>query len=434
MIYIRDAMYFKYGLEDKPPRTETLIFGVQWLAVTIPTIIIIGNILAAVNGGGINISYLQSLLLMVGAVMLVQLLYGHKLPLVVGPAAVLLIAVLASQGQTSGAINTSIIIGGAVLGVVAGSGLFTYLKRLFTPRVIMVILLLIAFTLSPTILNLITTGSGISSSNNLIFAITLTLLVFLSHRVLRGLWKSTLPLWIMILGSLSYYALFGVLTPLPPDLHILALPGGFASSLAVPELTMLVAFLICFLALAINDLGSIQAVGSLLGADEMENRVKRGITLTGVGNVLAGLLGVIGPVNYSMSPGVIAATGNASRYTLIPASVGLLLLACSPLAVGFISSIPSPVVGTILIYVMTAQMAAAFLLALEKQAFQTLDHGLVVGLPIIIGTVVAFLPAAVTSQLPLVIRPLLGNGFVMGVLTVLFLEHVVFDGRDLRPH
>jgi uracil permease len=135
-----------------------------------------------------------------------------------------------------------------------------------------------------------------------------------------------------------------------------------------------------------------------------------------------------------MSPGVIAATGNASRYTLIPASVGLLLLACSPLAVGFISSIPSPVVGTILIYVMTAQMAAAFLLALEKQAFQTLDHGLVVGLPIIIGTVVAFLPAAVTSQLPLVIRPLLGNGFVMGVLTVLFLEHVVFGGRDLRPH
>ena len=122
MIYIRDAMYFKYGLEDKPPRTETLIFGVQWLAVTIPTIIIIGNILAAVNGGGINISYLQSLLLMVGAVMLVQLLYGHKLPLVVGPAAVLLIAVLASQGQTSGAINTSIIIGGAVLGVALLSG------------------------------------------------------------------------------------------------------------------------------------------------------------------------------------------------------------------------------------------------------------------------------------------------------------------------
>jgi len=221
-----------------------------------------------------------------------------------------------------------------------------------------------------------------------------------------------------------------VFTPLSPNLAALSLPGSFTISLAVPELTMLVSFLICFLALAINDLGSIQAVGSLLKAGEMETRVKRGITITGVGNILSGLIGVIGPVNYSMSPGVIAATGNASRYTLIPAAVGLLLLACSPLSVGFISSIPSPVVGTILIYVMTAQMAAAFLLALENQAFQTLDHGLVVGLPIIIGTVVAFLPTGVTGQLPLVIRPLLGNGFVMGVLAVLFLEHVVFLARD----
>lgn len=423
-------MYFKYGLEDKPSGGKILIFGLQWLAVTIPLIIIVGNILGVLSGGEINISYLQDLLLMVGLVMLVQLLYGHKLPLVVGPATVLLIAVLASQGQASGAINTSIIVGGVVLALVAGSGLLKYLKRLFTPRVIMVILLLIAFTLSPTILNLITIDNGVSPGINLIFTMFLTLLVFTAHRVLRGLWKSTLPLWIMILGSLSYYILFGVFTPLSSNLAALSLPGSFTISLAVPELTMLVSFLICFLALAINDLGSIQAVGSLLKAGEMETRVKRGITITGVGNILSGLIGVIGPVNYSMSPGVIAATGNASRYTLIPAAVGLLLLACSPLSVGFISSIPSPVVGTILIYVMTAQMAAAFLLALENQAFQTLDHGLVVGLPIIIGTVVAFLPTGVTGQLPLVIRPLLGNGFVMGVLAVLFLEHVVFLARD----
>jgi len=419
-------MYFKYGLENKPPRGETLIFGLQWLAITIPTIIIIGNVLGVLNGGGINILYLQNLLLMVGLVMLVQLVWGHKLPLVVGPAAVLLIAVLSSQGQPIGVINSSIIIGGTVLALVAGSGLFSHLKKLFTPRVIMVILLLIAFTLSPTILNLITADNGVYPSINLLFAVILTLMVFIAHRVLKGLWKSTLPLWIMIIGTLSYDVLFGVLKPIPNNLKALSFPGGVASSLAVPDLTMVMAFLICFLALAINDLGSIQAVGSLLKADGMEKRVKRGITITGVGNILAGFLGVIGPVNYSMSPGVIAATGNASRYTLIPAAVGLLLLACSPMAVGLISSIPSPVVGTILIYVMTAQMAAAFILALENQTFQTMDHGLVVGLPIIIGTVVAFLPTTVIAQIPMVIRPLLGNGFVMGVLTVLFLEHLVF--------
>lgn len=421
-------MYFKYGLEDKPPILETLIFGLQWLAVTIPTIIIIGNVLGILQSEGAYITYLQNLLIMVGIILLVQVIWGHKLPLVIGPAAVLLIGILASIEQGIGAINSSIIIGGAVLALIAWSGLFKYVKKLFTPRVIMVILLLITFTLLPTILNLITTSNGSSPISNFIFAISLTLTVLIAHRVLKGLWKSTIPLWGMLSGSLAYYGIFQIKVPINTGLNSLALPSGLTHSLAVPDVGMVVAFLICFLALAINDLGSIQAVGSLLEADGMENRVKRGITLTGIGNVLAGILGVIGPVNYSMSPGVIAATGCASRLTLIPAAFLLLILAFSPLALGFISSIPAPVVGTILIYIMTVQMGAAFLLAIESKVFLTLDHGLVVGLPIIIGTVVAFLPGGVTSQLPLIIRPLIANGFVMGVLTVLMLEHVIFGG------
>lgn len=424
-------MYFKYGLEEKPPVLETLIFGLQWLAVTIPTIIIIGNVLGILQSEGAYITYLQNLLIMVGIILLVQVILGHKLPLVIGPAAVLLISILSSIEQGIGAINSSIIIGGTVLALIAWSGLFKYVKKLFTPRVIMVILLLITFTLSPTILNLITTSNGSSPISNFIFAISLTLTVLIAHRVLKGLWKSTIPLWGMLIGSLAYYGIFQTKVPINTGLTSLALPSGLTHSLAVPDVGMVVAFLICFLALAINDLGSIQAVGSLLEADEMENRLKRGITLTGVGNVLAGILGVIGPVNYSMSPGVIAATGCASRFTLIPAAFLLLILAFSPLALGFISSIPAPVVGTILIYIMTVQMGAAFLLAIENEVFLTLDHGLVVGLPIIIGTMVAFLPGGVTSQFPLIIRPLIANGFVMGVLTVLMLEHVIFGGFKL---
>lgn len=422
----------KYGLEDRPPGLDTLIFGLQWLAVTIPTIIIIGNVLGFLNSEGSYIPYLQNLLIMVGTIMLVQVLWGHKLPLVIGPAAVLLIGALASVEQGIGAINSSIIIGGVILAIIAWSGVFKYVKKLFTSRVIIVILLLITFTLSPTIIYLITTSNGLSSSSNFIFAISLTLTVFMAHRLLKGLWKSTIPLWTMLVGSLAYYGIFQITFPLNTDLTSLSLPIGLTYSLTVPDVGMVVAFLICFLALALNDLGSIQAVGSLLKADEMENRLKRGITLTGVGNVLAGILGVIGPVNYSMSPGVIAATGCASRFTLIPAALGLLILAFSPLALGFISSIPSPVVGAILIYIITAQMGAALILAVENEIFLTLDHAIVVGLPIIIGTVVAFLPAEVNNQFPLIIRPLLTNGFVMGVLTVLVLEHAIFGGNQVH--
>ena len=47
--------------------------------------------------------------------------------------------------------------------------------------------------------------------------------------------------------------------------------------------------------------------------------------------------------------GVIAATGCASRYALVPAAIGLLFLAFSPLTIGFISSVPSPVIGAIMV-------------------------------------------------------------------------------------
>jgi len=77
------------------------------------------------------------------------------------------------------------------------------------------------------------------------------------------------------------------------------------------------------IALAINDLGSIQAVGRLINPPTMKGRVTVGITLSGLSNILAGLFGVIGPVNFSMSAGIITANGNASRFTLIPTSFGL---------------------------------------------------------------------------------------------------------------
>lgn len=425
-------MYLKYKLEDRPKPLETFIFSLQWLAVIIPTILIIGAVVGSLHGES-YIPYLQKLMILMGVMILVQTLWGHKLPLVIGPATVLLIGVLATLDQGVGSINTSIIIGGGVLALLAGSGLFKYVEKLFTPRVIIVILMLITFTLSPTILNLITAGDVVSPVNNFIFALILLLIVFIAHGFLKGLWKATLPLWIMLIGSFGYYSVFKTISPIQ-GLSVVALPGNFIGPLAVPDVGVIIAFLICFLALAINDLGSIQAVGSLLKADKMKERVSRGITTTGLGNVLAGFIGVIGPVNYSMSPGIIFSTESASRFTLIPVGIALLILSLSPMAIGVMSNIPSPVIGVVLIYIMTAQIGAALLLGVENNVFTSLDDGVIIGMPIIIGTLVAFLPSTLSAQLPTIIRPIIANGFVMGILTVLLMEHIIYrDKIQVNP-
>jgi len=178
------------------------------------------------------------------------------------------------------------------------------------------------------------------------------------------------------------------------------------------------------LALAINDLSSMEAVGTVLKADKMEKRVKNGVAITGLGNFASGLFGVIGPVNYSISHGLIAATGMASRFTFVPTAIILLILAFSPMIIGIMSDIPSPVIGVILLYILTTQIGASLLRVVENDGLKTIDDGMIIALPVILGTSIAFLPSTVVYKLPDIIRPVLANGFVMGTLIVIILEHL----------
>ncbi|MDD2422125.1 MAG: solute carrier family 23 protein [Heliobacteriaceae bacterium] len=420
-------MNFQYGIDDHPGWKKLLLFSLQWLVVSIPPIIIIGRIIPSLQNSGIDpVVYLQKLFLITAIIMLAQVLLGHRLPLVVGPATVLLIGILASTGRTSAAINSAVIIGGVLLALLGITGLFSYLKRLFTPRVIAVILMLIAFTLSPTILQLML-GEPAVGHANLTFAILLTLAIFVAHRFLTGIWKSTLAVWAMLAGSLLFYGLFGTGSQFGDNLAALAVPSFGLPALALPDAGMLLAFLFCFLALAVNDLGSIQSVGVLLNADKMDERITRGVSITGLGNILSGLAGIIGPVNFSLSPGIIASTGCASRFALVPAAIALLGLAFSPLAIGIMGSIPPPVIGAVLLQIMTAQIAASLMLIRETQATKSFNDGLIIGLPLMLGTIVSFLPPDVVALFPAGLRPVITNGFVVGVFTVLLLAHCVYS-------
>jgi len=127
-----------------------------------------------------------------------------------------------------------------------------------------------------------------------------------------------------------------------------------------------------------------------------------------------------------LSPGIIAVTGNASRFSILPAAAGLLLLSFLPGAIAFAGNIPTVVTGTVLLYVMCSQVAAGMVVAFGDGSGFGLDDGLVVGLPLLMGVIISFLPADVINTFPEALRPVAGNGFVLGVVTVLLLEHVFY--------
>ena len=426
----------KYGLDERPPLIQTLIFGMQWLAITIATVIIIGKVVAGLHytDFGQQLLYMQKLFFVVAASLFFQVLWGHRLPLITGPATVLLVAILAGTGRGTDAIYTSIATGGAFLVLLSVTGLFSWISRYFTPRVVATILILIALTITPTILNLIiiTTTAAETPLTNLGFALLFFMAMITADRLLPGIWKTTMIVWAIIVGSIAYLVV--VPTEVWHDRGHLGLVSGFFSNFTtrlIWEPGLLISFLICFIALSINDLGSIQAVGQIVKPPDMKRRVTHGITLSGLSNMLAGFFGVIGPVNFSMSVGIIAANGNASRFSLIPTSLALLLMSFLPGVVAFIWNVPAVVIGTILLYIMCAQLAAGLMMAFATKEFSFQD-GLTIGISMMISILVSYLPPHVKASFPPLLLPVIGNGFAMGVLAVLILEHIVYPVHDSK--
>ncbi len=141
-------MKLQYGLDERPPLIKTWLMGIQWAAILISSVIILGKVVGAIQFTESldQIIYLQKILFICAVTLFCQLFWGHGLPLLPGPAAVLLVGVIASQGFGTNVIYSCVTIGGIFVTVLGASGLFKHLRRFFTANVVAVVLLLIAST------------------------------------------------------------------------------------------------------------------------------------------------------------------------------------------------------------------------------------------------------------------------------------------------
>lgn len=424
-------MDLKFGLDDKPRFRDMMLYSVEWFVLAVA--VVITTIFIAQGTPGEKVLYAQKMFVVMGGATLLQALFGHRMPLVVGPASVLLIGILtalASQGDATNTdvIYTSILLCGALLAVIAAGGLLKYIQRIFTPRIVVVIMMLLSFTLAGTIKNLIFPAHLTEQHTfGLIFTVVAIPLMALLSTRLRGIIKSLVIPTSLLVGTVIYYLRFGGFNE---ALARFSEPSG---SLIIPNLEfnwgIITAFVFCFIALLINDVGSIQALGSMVKASDMNRRVNRGVFLTGVLNFVAGGLGVIGPVNYSLSPGVVAGSRCASRYTIMPAAILLIICGLIPQMVAVFAAIPDTIIGVILLYLMGTQLAAAFHVMVAERNVLTFNDGLIIGLPVMIALLFAIIPAEVVPQ---ILRPIVQNGFVMGVITVILMEHIFLKEKKLQ--
>lgn len=421
-------MDLRYKLNDRPPFGQLILYSLQWFVLAVA--VVITSLFIAVGSPAERVLYAQKVFALVGVATIVQSLWGHRMPIVVGPASVLLVGIITALAAQGDAVNTNkiytaILIGGAAVTLLSLGRMISFLQRVFTPRIVVVIMMLIAFTLAPTIKNLIfPSGEEARYTFGLMFTLLGVPAMALASNKLRGVAKSLLVPMALFVGAFLYYAIYGGARA------VMSQFSASEGSLFLPRIefdwSMIAAFIFCYIALLINDIGSIQSLGAMLDVDNLQKRCRRGVGFTGLFNILAGGLGVIGPVNYSMSPGVIASSGCASRYAIIPAGVALVICAFAPGLIAVLSAIPNTVIGVILLYLMGTQLAASFSMLTTTGMAKSFDECLIIGLPVMVALLFGAIPMSV---IPAMLRPILGNGFVMGVVTVILLEHVI-----LRQH
>ena len=128
------------------------------------------------------------------------------------------------------------------------------------------------------------------------------------------------------------------------------------------------------------------------------------------------------------SAGIVRLTNIAARKPFYCAAVGMMILGLiTPLA-DFFSTIPTPVGYAALI------MIFALIMGQGLREFRTLTIGnresFIIGISILIGIGVMFLPASAFSKLPQVLSYLLSNGLIDGMLIAMILEKLVLKTMD----
>jgi len=423
-----------FGLEDRPPLLKTLLYGAQWALLFLPMITVSAGVVSSYLGFGPTeeTAFLGRILLVSGGIMLLQTLFGHRLPLLDGPSSVIMLVFIALAPLGPASISGGFICGGILTALLGFFGLFRHIKNLFTDLVVGVITSLIALSLIPFMLPLILGQSGEHPDGDpwvlLVSSVIMGAMVLFTYR-LKTIHRTYAFLWTIVLGTVLMMMIGKFSLPDTAAQTWFRFPRPFWGPKPAFEAVSIATFLIAYLAVLANEVGSIYSIAEVVGNENLESKLHRGIGFTGLGGAVSGFVPTLGTVSYALSPGVVFATRVGSRFALT-ACGGIVLLAalCEKLNV-FLAAIPLPVVGAALMVAMGSQLMVGMSILFRKKGELSLRDYYVAGVPLILGTAASILPQPFLDLLPLSLSVMVGNGMVVGIVSVLLLEHVLLRNR-----
>jgi len=419
---------YLYDIDDRLPLQYALIYGLQWAFIMFPTIIIASNLSVGAFSPGLldGIRFLQLSLLTSGFFTVIQTLWGHRYPLLEGPSTALILSFILLAPLGLREIQGGMMIGALLLILTVLSKQLQRLMRLFTPNVVGVILILIALGLLGPLLRFMTgVGPQTPQGEGSVFIVSILLTLFiagLSYR-LPGFSKTVSILIGMIAGSLIFLLMGRLDWRLLASAPWISLSAQWIETLPGFSWASLISFACAYLAVMVNSLGSLQGIAAITDQKRLSTSTPRGIIVNGIAGIVCGFLGVVGTVSFSMSPGVILVNRVASRFAIAYCGVILVIAAFIPKLAALLALVPSPVVGAALCVAMGGQVGVGISMVASKKL--TSRDYFVVGIPLLLGSMVGFLPRNLFDTLPGSLQVFVANSLIVGIGLVLILEHLL---------
>ena len=180
--------------------------------------------------------------------------------------------------------------------------------------------------------------------------------------------------------------------------------------------------------LVIEIISAVGSIGKGVAIDKLNNAtwkrsdlpmIGRLVMCQGIGVLLNGLTGTPSTVTNSANIGLAHSTGVTARRVGTAAGLLFILAACLPMISTFITIIPRPVMGAIIVYTAGFLMVAGMQMILSRMINNR--RMFMVGLSITVGAAILLMPE-LTSTVPTQLKPILGSGLTMGILTAVILN------------
>lgn len=435
---LKEKQMILYDLDDKLPIQKSIIYGFQHViyfvvsAVVMP--VVVGGLLGLSQHEIANM--LQRTFILCGIISILQAKFGHRYPIVDGPAGLwtgvitLMAGLTPSLGKDLSVLRTDLesgmIIAGVFVMILMITGLVQYISKLFTPIINGVLIILMVLQISPSIVKGML---GIDEHNQVIdtrYVVVFFVTVFINLVIsifAKGFLQSISTLVGVIVGWIMAL-LIGITksTSLTSEGFIF-FPQIFAWGSPTFDIGIIITCVLASLVLLSMTFTSVNSMAEVLGESVSNNQMNRAIFIHGLSASFAGVFPTIGFMPYLSSTGVIAMTKVAARSPFILGSIMMIALGTiTPIGMLF-ASIPSPVGCGALIMVfslITGQGLKEF-----QKIRITNRECFIIGISVLIGIGTMFLPNTAFQGLPSVARSILPNGMVDGIIIAFLLENLL---------